>query len=168
MFLTIWSIRRTPRSARCFWFGLGCWPVMILISRFTVTERERIARLCWTMAGEVEQGAVDSIAGRLTADFESQGLDREAFTARMADTLSRNRVDDVALRRVNVVLPDDDEAEAELHATCMVQSADLPYELFVSDWRVHFRRQNHEWKVRGIELLAGPGNARIGIRDLLP
>lgn len=155
--IAVWSWRRTSTPARVVWGGFAALPLLIGLSTWVVTPRERIVQLCEGLAGFVDDGNVTAIGLRLTDDFLHEDYDRQAFLARMERSLSEFHVDDPRLSGFGVELSDSDHGTVEFHASARVRSPDLVYDWIASRWRLTVRRVGDAWRVSRIEALpAGP------------
>lgn len=160
--IAVWSRRRTRRSARAVWIGLGLTALLPAISRIVVTPRERIVQTCHELANLVDRGDVAGIDLYLTDDFQAEGLDRFDFIEQLESALARYHVDDPRLRRFDVAVAGGD-AVAVFDAVCSVRSADACFDRVASRWRVTFRQRAGSWRIASIEAIPTPLSP---IRDL--
>jgi len=149
--IAVWSRRRTRLTARIVWIGFAALPVLAIVARLVVTRREQVIGACHELATYVRKANLPALERRIAPDFETDDLDREAFLARLEQTLDRYRVVDVSLRAFEVTFSDQERAEAEFHATAYVQSANLPYDRLSSRWRLTFRRAGDRWLLTALE-----------------
>ncbi len=155
--IAVWSWRRTQTAARAVWIGFAALPLLIGLSVWVVTPRERIVQLCEELGGFVDDGNVTAIGLRLTDDFALEDYDRQAFLARVERSLTEFHVDDPRLSGFRVELTDADHGTVQFHASAHVRSPDLVYDWISSRWRLTVRKVGDEWRVSKIEALpSGP------------
>lgn len=166
--VAVWSWRRTSTPARVVWGGFAALPLLIGLSVWVVTPRERIIQLCEGLAGFVDEGNIKAIDLRLTDDFVLEDYDRQAFLARVKRFLTEYRVDEPRLSSFRVELGDSDHGTVEFLASARVRSPDLVQDWFPSRWRLTIRQVEDEWRVSRIEVLSvgslGVGNVLNWLR----
>lgn len=166
--IAVWSWRRTSTPARVVWSGFAALPLLIGLSMWVVTPRERIVQLCEGLAGFVDNGNITAIGLRLTDDFALEDYDRQAFLARVERSLTHYRVDNPHLSSFRVELSDSDHGTVEFHASARVRSPDLVQDWVPSRWRLTVRQVGDEWRVSRIEALSvgppGLGNVLEWVR----
>lgn len=166
--VAVWSWRRTSTPARVVWGGFAALPLLIGLSMWVVTPRERIVQLCEELAGFVDDGNIPAIDLRLTDDFVLENDDRQAFLARVKRFLTEYRVDDPRLSSFRLDLSDSDHGTVEFHASARVRSPDLVQDWVPSRWRLTVRQVGDEWRVSRIEALSvgppGLGNVLEWVR----
>jgi len=166
--IAVWSWRRSSVWSRVVWAGFVAFPALLVLSVVVVTPRERIVGLCRELTRLVEGGNVAAIGGHLADDFEAAGLDRDDFLERVTEALTNYRVTDARLSRFEVKFPQERVGIAEFQAVCWVRSADKYQDRLLSRWRLTFRGQGRDWKVRGIEALPTPLSPISNLRQCLP
>ena len=164
LLIVIWSRRRSRLWARIVWAGFVAIPSLLVLSKLVVTPTEQIVDLCRTLARLVDEGEVDAIGRHLADEFEAAKLDRTAFLERVADGLTRYRIDNPRLRAFEVEFPRDAEGVAVFNAVCRVRSADTMLQV-PSRWRVAFRLFAGKWRVTGLEALPTPLSPVRNLRD---
>ena len=166
--VAVWSWRRTSTPARVVWGGFAALPLLIALSMWVVTPRERIVQLCEELAGFVDDGNITAIGLRLTDDFALEDYDRKAFLARVERSLTDYRVDNPRLSSFRVELSDPDNGTVEFHASARVRSQDLVQDWVPSRWRLTVRQVADVWRVSRIEALSvglpGFGNVLEWVR----
>ncbi len=166
--VAVWSWRRTASKARVVWSGFAALPLLVALSAWVVTPRERIVQLCEGLAGFVDDGNIMAIDLRLTDDFELEHYDRQAFLVRVERSLTEYRVDNTRLSSFRVELTEANHGTVEFHASARVRSSDLVYDWVPSRWRLTVRRVGDEWLVSRIEALSvgppGLGNVLEWVR----
>lgn len=166
LLIALWSWRRSRTWARAVWIGFAALPVLLAASSLVVTDRERIRAVCRDLADAVENSAPEVIERRLADDFESEGLDREAFIRRVRNALDRYKVWNVALHGLNVELLTDDAGKAEFRTTANVRGEGVVYEWFASRWRLGFARRGDGWLVTRVERLPDRGGSALRLDEL--
>ena len=166
--VAVWSWRRTSTPARVVWGGFAALPLLIGLSIWVVTPRERIIQLCKGLAGFVDDGNITAIGLRLTDDFVFEDYDRQAFLSRVERSLTEYRVDDPRLSSFRFEFSDSDHGTVEFHASARVRSQDLVHDWVPSRWRLTVRQVGDEWRVSRIEALrvgpTGIGNVLEWVR----
>jgi hypothetical protein len=166
--IAIWSRLRTRFWGRAVWVGFGGVVFLPMLSVFVVTERERVIRLCRTLAEMVDRGDVDAIAPHLATRFQAAGFDKTAFLDRAEQRLTIYRVDDPTLRRFETAFPRQGEAELVFDASCTVRSADQFVQRLPSRWRVTMLKEDSRWLLTEVEALPAPLSPVSNLRDWLP
>lgn len=168
LLIAVWSWRRTSTPARVVWGGFAALPLLIGLSVWVVTPRERIVQVCEELAEFVDEGNVTAIGLRLADDFALEDYDRQAFLARVERTLTEFHVDDPRLSGFRVELTDSAHGTVQFRASARVRSPDLVYDWIPSRWRLTVRRVGDEWCVSRIEALpvgpSGLGNVLHWLR----
>lgn len=163
----VWTRRRTALAGRAAWIGLVAAIVLPITSHLVVTQRERIERLCRSAAQMIDIGDVASLGGLLADDFEVAGLDKEAFLARVAKTLTRYRVDHPSLRRIKVTLMEAGRADAVFDAVCSIRSTETNFDRLFSRWRITLVWYDSNWRIVTVEALPSPFSPIRNVRDWL-
>ncbi len=166
--IVIWSRLRARFWTRLVWAGFAAIPALVALSAAVVTPRERIIEICLTLAALVDEGNVAGIRGHLDDNFRAAGLDPAEFLARVEQALTTYHVDDASLRRFEVAFPDEENAVAMFTAACRVRSTDAIVGQLISRWRLAFRHDGRDWKVKKIETLPSPFSPMRDLRDVLP
>jgi hypothetical protein len=167
LLIVMWSWWRTKRSAHLVWIGFAAMALLPTVSHLVVTPRERITSLCRTLARLVDAGDVAGIGSYLGADFETAGLDRDAFLDRVNQTLTRYDVDGAALSGFGITLTAAGRAVAEFNAVCAVRSADAYVARVLSRWRVNWHAEGKRWMVTHVEAVPTPLSPIRNVSDWL-
>ncbi len=165
----IWIWQRTRVWARTVGVSLAAMPVLLLLSHFVVTPRERVIELCQDLAALALKGDVGGIGRHLSDDFEVAGLDRVEFLARVEDNLQRHRVENLSLHTFEVLFQRRTEAIAVFNAVCTVSSDDIFLGRLVSRWRLTFQDRGRSWQVLKVEALRTPLSSTsrpVGVRNV--
>ncbi len=161
--ICVWSWQRTTATKRLVWIGFALIPVLLTLSVWVVTDRERIIELCHELAHYVDKGNAPAILTRLADTFHADTLDRVDFEARLFSALKRDRIDDPETGSFTVTFPRAHEAVATFDVGCYVRNEEGFNGWLRSRWRLFFRRDDGAWRVTGIEVVPTPFSP---LRDL--
>lgn len=161
-----WLWRRSRLATRVVWAGAALFGALVLLNTLLVTPRERIIRICRTLARMVEEGDVAAIEEILAGDFRAGQADRSRFLDRLQSRLTDYRVDDPRLWGFDVTFPRADQGVAVFDALCRVRSPDLFFDRVSSRWRLTFRNSAGGWLVTGVEPLPAPSSPIRGWQAL--
>ncbi len=156
LLLWVWSRQRTRWAARATWIGAAVSVVLPGISVSVVTPRERIIQTCRELGRAVDDGDMDALTARMAPGFSSDGWDRNDFVGRMAQTLTRARLDQVRLRHFEVELTNKKLASATFDATCNVRTTDGFVGALPSTWKLLLQNDGGHWVVSGVESIPVP------------
>lgn len=162
--------------ATCWWFRPGrttSWlvvggpllaTVLLIVQHLVVTDRERIGQILDALALAVDCEDVDAIADALDEDYEAEGMDKEAFLARVESAFERAEIDEVKILNTKITV-EGDAASVNLRAHCRIRASDWPYDYFPSAWLLRFVRRDDDWQVQHIRQTKYEGGLAPG--DLL-
>jgi hypothetical protein len=166
--LVAWSRSRSRTSSRAVGIGFAAIVLLPALSLWVVTPREQLIGLCRDLAVLVDAGNVTGIGAYLADDFETAGLDGDAFLVRVEQRLTQEHVDHARLRRFEVAFADGGIAHVVFDAICSIRSENAYYDRVQSRWRVTFRKRGRVWRVVRIEALDAPFSPIRNIEDWLP
>lgn len=156
LLICLWSWRRSDVTRQAVWIGLAAFPVLLVVSHFVVTTRERIVILCESLADAVEEGDVPFVIRHLETEFRLDELDRDAVSDRLTATLSRVRVTNIRLSAFDVTLTGKRGAVAVFRSTCHVRAEEVPYEWLPLAWKLTLRADGDSWLIERIESVPVP------------
>lgn len=156
LLICLWSWRRSDVTRQAVWVGLAALPVLLVVSHFVVTSRERIIIFCESLAEAVEEGDVPFVIRHLDADFRLDEMDRDAIFDRLTATLSRVRVTDIRLSAFDVTLAENQIAIAVFRSTCHVRAEEVPYEWLPIAWKLTLRAHSGSWLIERVESVPVP------------
>lgn len=156
LLICLWSWRRSDVTRQAVWIGLAALPVLLVVSHFVVTSRERIVIFCERMADAVEEGDVSFVIRHMDADFRLDEMDRDAISDRLTATLSRVRVTDIRLSAFDVTLAGERGAVATFRSTCHVRAEEVPYEWLPLAWKLTLRTDSDSWLIERIDSVPVP------------
>ena len=132
------------------------------------TPRERIIRVCHSLAALVDHGQVDGFTPYLSPYFETRSLDRAAFVERAEQGLARYRIDNLRLRAFDVSPQGTDMATVVFTAACRGRTSAAVFDRLVSRWRLTFRLRADQWRVSRIEVIPSPFSPLRDLSQWLP
>jgi ketosteroid isomerase-like protein len=153
--ICLWSWRRSGATRRAAVVGFVALPALLGLSYAVVTPAEQIMSQCHAVARSVDDGDMGVISRTVAPEFKAAGLDRDAFLARVEQTLTRVRVDHPRLSGITVDVSGD-TAIATLTVVCRVRSHELTLDSLATRWRVAFRRHDGTWLITSIESVPVP------------
>lgn len=161
--ITIWSFRRTPRSAKAVWIGFAAIPLLLILSMTVKTSREQIRTVCEEMAIAVEREDVGGVVYYLAPDFRADSIDYDGFKELIVRSFKRYSVYNARLSGFEFEKLSDTSATVVFQAGCRVESRDFALNWLPTRWRLAFVRVGDAWRVNSIESIPVPP---LRIRDL--
>ncbi|MDO8628914.1 MAG: hypothetical protein Q7R41_00325 [Phycisphaerales bacterium] len=151
-----WLRRRSAVTAWGVWIGAAVSVALVAMSLAVVTPSERIAEVCRELGRAVDDGDMDAVSARIASDFSAEELDREELLRRATIALTRVRVDQVRLHRLEIEVLDEQRAAATFDASCNVRTVEGFAGALPSRWKLAFRRERERWVVTRIESIPTP------------
>lgn len=163
--LVYWRRSNRPRPLL---IGLAAAIMLLGIQGLVVTRHEHSARALNAIVREIPLRRIDALAAALAADFDGDGMDRDAFVEFAQAGLDRVRIEQLHRTRLEIVRSEGDEFVVEV----VYLSDTLIGEVFdgylKSEWEVTFVRRAGEWRIGGIRALEINNVPVEDIRELRP
>lgn len=153
--VAIWSRLRSRRSAQIMWIGFLAIPVLMTLSWFVKTPREKIIRICHEMAEAVENGRATEVGGFLDESIRFGQWDKDALIEQLSSLLSKYRIHAPSLSGFEFI-EQADRLTVEFAVTCGVSSVDGDYGSLPTRWRLTFRDSGESYAVTAIETVPVP------------
>lgn len=161
-----WLRRRTPRLRAAMLIGLIVCIAVPLLQSLVTTSRERIALTCEAMVLAVEVGDVESLGSYVSESFATEGLDRDAFMARVRSALERSEVEDASLTIERIEITGS-RAVVVFRVKCVI-STDEYNGPFPSKWQVEFEQRGEQWLLVSVMPISTPTFPFNSLRQLIP
>ena len=159
--------RRSGRP-RALLIGLASAIMLLAVQALVVTRHEHAARTLHAIVAEIPLRRVDVLSASLTADFDCDGMDRDAFVKFAQAGLDRVRIEQLHRTLLEVVRSQGDEFAVEVVYLSDTLIGDVFEGYLKSRWEVTFVRRAGEWRIGGIRALE-INNTPVGdISELRP
>ena len=168
LLVCIWSWRRTKPTLYTLGAGFAVLPILLCVSAWVVTDRERIIQTCRDMASYVEACNLSGIEYGLAEDFEMAGRDKDQFLKRLEMDCRRVRISDVGLGGFDVSFGESNVGVASFRATARIQAEDLAYQWYMARWRLTFVESGERWLLSKAERLSREASQPNALQDLMP
>ena len=164
LFVLLVYWRRSGR-VRPLLAGVTVAAVLLLVQWLVVTQREHAGRILKSIETDIVASRTGALAAALAPNFETDGLDRDAFLAYVRRQLERIKVRWVDRWRLEVA-----ESEADRFVATAVYTADVIAEVHAGTvsgtWSITFIRTPAGWKIARVQPVRIDGDARPTWHDL--
>lgn len=160
--IAIWSWRRTPRAGLAVRMGFVAAPLLLALSYFVQTPREKIESICGQLVDAIEREDVFAFERLLAPEFQLGKVHRSDIESYLERLFARVDVSHSILHAFEFDIRSD-HATVEFLAKTDVVYDEWRQSWLPSKWRLTFRKHADGWTVTEIESIPVPP---LHMRDL--